>query len=418
MMKKTYTRHIFWFLLLATLACSCGSGGRQKHVFDEYLEDGVRISRTRGGPKFSGEIFDYEYVGTLNEDPLNDDSLLDEPAWFAMDRNGWCYLPHNHDKRIQVFDSSGNYVRSFGRLGEGPGEFRNPVVLQYLTGDTLSIFDPPLQRTTLYRTDGTLLEVVRTPPNVGYLQGMYGSSDGSMIGIGSTGHSKGNITLKGIEMLVFSPSGDTLASQQSILGETGYLTETSGPIRSGLNYDYAPNPSVAVDITDNKVLLNSGDEPLVRWYSMDGCLLEEIILGDKLEPLTRGMLRSTLSDWIKTPDMTPERAAGMRKALPDRQLRTHKAYSMRTIVDQGFIWLVKPNSAFAQPLPPVCRIVSPEGEYIGDTTWPAMVFFNYANVMHGHFMGMVYDDETDELRAVVYRVRPKVDGLNYEGISR
>ncbi|MFC1529246.1 6-bladed beta-propeller [Gemmatimonadota bacterium] len=376
-----------------------------------------RFHRPGGGPKFNGEIFDYEYLRTLNEDPLIEDSLLDEPSWFAMDRNGWCYLPHNHDKRIQVFDSSGNYVRSIGRAGEGPGEFTYPK-LQYLTGDTLSIFDPPQQRTTLYRTDGTLLGVMRTPSNVGYLDSMYGSSDGAIIGINSTGNIEGSSWQEGIELLIFSSSGDTLASRQSMLAETGYPIETNGPIRSGLAYDYAPDPSAAVDISGNRVLLNSGDEPLVQWYSMDGCLLEEVILGDRLEPLTRSMLRSEFTEWAKTSDRLPEDIAAARRSITDRPIRSHKAFSIRTIVDQGYIWLVKPQSALPRSVSRVCRIVSPEGEYIGDTTWPLKVHFNYANVMHGHFICMDNDDETGEQSAVVYRVHPKVEGLIYRGISR
>jgi hypothetical protein len=165
------------------------------------------------------------------------------------------------------------------------------------------------------------------------------------------------------------------------------------------------------------VLLNSGDEPLVRWYSVDGSLLQEIILGESLEPLTRGMLRSELSAWAKTPDVLPERVEGMRKTLPDMPLRDHKAFSIRTIVDQGYLWLVKPVSIIPRPQRPVCRIVSPDGVYVGDTTWPVMVHFNYGCIMQGHFMCMQYDDDTGEGRVVIYRVRPRVEGLHYRGLQ-
>lgn len=413
-MKTTYTFYVCWVFLLSTLFSACSLGDKQTHSFEIVTENGVQISRTQGGPKYSGEIFDYEFVHTLNEDPQNPESLLDQPAWFAMDRNGLCYLPHNHDKRIQVFNSNGDYVNSFGRLGDGPGEFRNPK-LQYLSGDTLSIFDPPLQRTTLYRTDGTLLEVVRTPPNAGYLQSMLKSSTGEIIGISDTDRSEETTIFEGKALFIFSSSGDTLASQQTMFVETGYLIDTSGPIRRGMSYTYAPRATAAFDVARDRVLLNSGDEPIIRWYSMDGSLLEEVILGDRLESLTRGMLRSELADWAKTPDLTQERAASMRNALPNTRIRTHKAFSIRTIVDHEFIWLVKPISFFAQPTPPVCRIVSPRGEYLGDTTWPVYVHFNYANIMQGYLMCMTIDEETGTETAVVYRVNSRIEGMQYPG---
>ena len=415
-MKKTNTCHVCWAFLLSTLICSCSFGDRQTHSFEIVTENGIRISRTQGGPKYSGEIFDYEYVRTLSEDLQNPESLLDQPAWFAMDQNGWCYLLHNHDKRIQVFNSNGDYVSSFGRQGEGPGEFRNPV-LQYISGDTLCIFDPPLQRTTLYRTDGTLLGVVRTPPNVGYLHGMFVNRTGEVIGLGDTGHTEGSATLDRMAMFIFSPAGDTLASQQTILVETGYVIDASGPIRQGMNYFYAPAATAVVDVARGRVWLNSGDEPLIRGYSMDGDLLEDVILGDQLEPLTRSILRAEFREWAKTSDLPQEDIASRRNALPDIQIRTHKAYSIRTIVDHGFTWLVKPLSPFAQPSQPVCRIVSPDGEYLGDTTWPVFVHWNYANVIQGHFLCKDVDEETGAESAVVYRVHSRVDGLQYPGMD-
>lgn len=81
------------------------------------------------------------------------------PRAFVQGPDGNYYVPDVRDNRIVVFDSDGNYLRSIGRDGEGPGEFRY-VLLQSLKGDTLCIFDYSLQRTTRILTDGTIAEIV------------------------------------------------------------------------------------------------------------------------------------------------------------------------------------------------------------------------------------------------------------------
>ena len=45
------------------------------------------------------------------------------------------------EKNVLVFESSGTFLRSIGRVGQGPGEFRNPDHLQVLPGDTLVVWD-------------------------------------------------------------------------------------------------------------------------------------------------------------------------------------------------------------------------------------------------------------------------------------
>lgn len=43
------------------------------------------------------------------------------PRAFVQGPDGNYYVPDVRDNRIVVFDSDGNYLRSIGRDGEGPG---------------------------------------------------------------------------------------------------------------------------------------------------------------------------------------------------------------------------------------------------------------------------------------------------------
>ncbi len=66
------------------------------------------------------------------------------------------FVPLMREAVIQVYAPDGRFVRTIGRQGEGPGEFRSLSTV-FVTGDTIVANDPRLYRTTLMRTTGELL---------------------------------------------------------------------------------------------------------------------------------------------------------------------------------------------------------------------------------------------------------------------
>ncbi|MBA4158218.1 MAG: 6-bladed beta-propeller [Gemmatimonadetes bacterium] len=95
------------------------------------------------------------------------------------------YVAQPMESLIRVFDSSGRYVRSIGRGGEGPGEFRL-LGRMGLRGDTLWAVDLRLNRISRFSAEGRhyssdrlapspLGEEFQSTPPLGYL------SDGSIV---------------------------------------------------------------------------------------------------------------------------------------------------------------------------------------------------------------------------------------------
>lgn len=69
------------------------------------------------------------------------------------DEQGSVYVADRGRKQIAVFDSAGRLVRTIGRSGQGPGEFRSLTDLAWL-GDTLVVADLTQRRITLFSRDG------------------------------------------------------------------------------------------------------------------------------------------------------------------------------------------------------------------------------------------------------------------------
>lgn len=79
----------------------------------------------------------------------------------AVDVRGQVYVLDDMEQRIRVFAPDGDLLRSMGRLGSGPGEFRRARWLRVL-GDTLWVYDPMNARLTAFSTaDGALRENTR-----------------------------------------------------------------------------------------------------------------------------------------------------------------------------------------------------------------------------------------------------------------
>lgn len=100
--------------------------------------------------------FDIDFQQTITFGD-SEDILIGQPGRFAVDNQNKIYLSDNYS--IHVFDAEGNYLRSIGREGEGPGEFRSISGLK-IYSKSLFVADFNLQRITDYSLES--FELIRT----------------------------------------------------------------------------------------------------------------------------------------------------------------------------------------------------------------------------------------------------------------
>jgi hypothetical protein len=72
------------------------------------------------------------------------------------------YVAERKHRDIRVFDSNGKFVRNIGRIGSGPGEFREIQNFGFIA-DTLWVIDPALRRTSFFSITGQLIRTVPYP---------------------------------------------------------------------------------------------------------------------------------------------------------------------------------------------------------------------------------------------------------------
>lgn len=400
--------------LIFLVACSSHEENTS-YAFRQYIENGVAIAETVGGPKYSDPLFQYEPVLTLKKDPTKPESYLFNPGRILIDDDGLIYVADRGNQRIAVFNRDGEYLRSFGRKGEGPGEFLSMRLL-YLHNDILNVYDFQNRRATLFRTDGTLLDIITPWDPYRSTRDIYHTFEGPRIHIVSAEDLReGGYDWNGREALIIGADNEKIATIATPRVATYYAVDFAGGYGS-LRIEYAGSP--VIQYYPNKgILITTGDEPVLYWYDLIGNLTGITRIKIEPEPVSDEERKAIQQRFDEHNEMTSERYPDMGRAERNVfNIREYKAFWDNAYMDDaGYVWLqLTEMTAVIQELGgPAFHVLSPEGEYLGNTRWPVVGLVVSGAIAQGYFLGCVADQETGERIPTIFQIIPSVEGLKY-----
>jgi len=94
----------------------------------------------------------------------NPDSTLAEITSIAVDSQGQIFILDGKDGNVKVFGRDGKYVTSFGKAGQGPGEFDHPRTIQCFAKDEIVVLS--LNRISFF---GPKMNHLRDVPSAGLI---------------------------------------------------------------------------------------------------------------------------------------------------------------------------------------------------------------------------------------------------------
>ena len=100
---------------------------------------------------------DYKFIRTIGSRGLAEDGKFNFPTNGAVDSKGNLYVVDTGNFRVQVFDKSGRYVRSLGKIGDVPGSLARPKGIAVDSEDHLYVVDAAFQNVQIFDTEGRLL---------------------------------------------------------------------------------------------------------------------------------------------------------------------------------------------------------------------------------------------------------------------
>lgn len=152
----------FLFLLGPALpACQPDPGDRITDATDPTLSTisdsgGIRIVENARPPEGS-RLWQVgpEPTVTIGEVEGEDPYMLSE-IWDAMmTADGRIFIPNSGSNELRVFDAgSGVHLATWGRSGEGPGEFNYVVAVERWPGDSIAAWYGPRRGISIFDTDG------------------------------------------------------------------------------------------------------------------------------------------------------------------------------------------------------------------------------------------------------------------------
>jgi sugar lactone lactonase YvrE len=126
-------------------------------------KDGIRLIHNEKTGKWGKQPkISLEYIKNIGDLESEDEHVLFYmPSDVAIDNEGNVFVLDSGNHRIQKFDPNGNFLASFGRQGQGPGEFQYPQSIDLDPDGNLYVSDSGNQKIQIIKSDGSLAKEIK-----------------------------------------------------------------------------------------------------------------------------------------------------------------------------------------------------------------------------------------------------------------
>ncbi len=251
-----------------------------------------------------------------NAEDENGESYLWQQHSFVRNSRGNYYITDTKANAVVIFDSSGKYLRRFGKLGQGPGDLSMPMMIQIFE-NLLVVYEAGNRRLQYFNFQGISQKSFRLFKSYGSLVLIQ---DGRVIGPPFFVNKKDKTKL--VEVL--SPEG-------KIINMFGTPIEFKWK-------QYFMN--------ERKLLINSNNElvlvfhylPILQKYSLDGRLLKEAKLETEFS-LKKEIINRRRNSYL------PEKRVGLYPIFNDFGIIEDIIYLINFNPPNLWIWAVDNNFA-------------------------------------------------------------------------
>lgn len=140
------------------------SCGEQKELeWNGTIEevDGVTVVKNPKEPIYGEDIFSLEEELSIGEEG-GEDYMFSQIRNVAVDEDDRIYVLDSKESHIKIFDGNGNYIKTIGRKGQGPGEMGIPSNVFITTQNEVMVTDQRNRRLTFFSLKGEFIKSIAT----------------------------------------------------------------------------------------------------------------------------------------------------------------------------------------------------------------------------------------------------------------
>jgi hypothetical protein len=385
-------------LLLLLLLTACGGDLPQGEWTIDTLETGRVVTTNPAEPTpVEGAPVALEHLFRIGTAAGPDETNFGAIAGVVADARGQIHIADRQANQLRTFSAEGEYIRTVGGPGDGPGEFSSLNGLR-ITSDTLVLVDQEGGRYTLMDPDGELLGTARR--ELGYFSWLF---DGNVVGdrvreigiVFSDGESRAallDVSLDG------SGATDTLQIPSSHHPTTPAFSVRSEVGGMNIAVPHAPRPIRHV-APDGTLWLGHGAD-LHLFRTLEGDTLREIRGSVERAPVSR----EEIDEWRAGSSV--ERFLEMGGDLDMDRIPAEKPAADRIYHDpDDYLWVAFPGGERETRL----AVFDPDGRFVALHPLPGVVMpFAVPIFVRDDRLYLVARDDFDVEGVEVFRIsRPE-----------
>lgn len=295
---------------------------------------------------------------------------------------------------VRFVDASGRLVRTVGREGEGPGEFRDVTWLGQCGPDSVFVWDRMLDRMTVLDSAGRAAGQYRIPADP----------------TAATPPAFVSCSRSGVFAFLSTPSGPMQMNRETgesphyeaplWLGDArGDLIHAFGDVAAA---ELRPLGKVTrLAVSDDRLYVGTNDSAFVDVYALDGRHLATLRVGVPARAPTRRHYERVIDELVAPLVIADERAQ-MKRVMLEVPMPARLPFYAELFVDpEGTLWV---QTSIPGDPDTRLRAIGAEGAILGEVRVPADL--RVFEVGLDYILGG-YEEETGEPHMAVYRVLPK-----------
>ena len=156
MKNKTKVISIVLSFIVFFMFVSCQ---KQKAEWKGTIEkkDGVTVVTNPKEPIYGEDVFSLEEELSIGDAEGREEYIFSQVRGITVDEEERIYVLDLKEAHVKVFQKTGEYLKTIGRKGQGPGEMQMPIYVQITSKNEVLVNDTMTQRLSFFSLDGKYL---------------------------------------------------------------------------------------------------------------------------------------------------------------------------------------------------------------------------------------------------------------------